>query len=379
MIQRQENWRAQPAATPVEWVTFEPTGRRVRRIRQGDEWRYVVEDALAALLPTSAPQTAQTDAREARDGDDAAQAGWALVERRLREDGMRRLNARIEMVELVDEEGEARPTRVASAATLLRMAESIPGPAAEGAKEWLARAGAERLAEAEDPAVAIERARRLYARQGYSRDWTQRRLHGITLRQQLTQEWALRGAQGPEYGALTDALNFGAFDLTSEQHKEVKGLKQSASLRDSMTTLELLLLSLAEESALMLSLARESHGFEELLLDAEEAGAVAGATRRDIEARVGRAIVSPANFQRLRSGLSPRRARLALAGSPLPRRADPTPRADTPQVAGETEGSQAGAEAGAEVETVGGVVQGALISGDLAFPAPTEAPRDATA
>jgi hypothetical protein len=278
-------------------VTFSPTGKPVRRIQREGEWYYAVEDALAPLF--------------AREG------AWDEALARLRADGFRQLESRIFEAPLVGADGVAHPTRVASAPTLLRLLEALGGPPAEAAREWLARVGAERLREEEDPAIAIERARKLYARQGYPRDWTQRRLHGITLRQRLAQEWAARGArEGADYAALTDALSQGAFGLSVEAHKAAKGLKASQSLRDSMTTMELLLMNLVEETALALSQARDSQGVEALLRDAQEASAIGAATRHNIEARLGRTLVTPANFRALRQGQGQRRSRVYL-GPPL--------------------------------------------------------------
>lgn len=288
---------------PQETITFEPTGQPVRRIQRDGEWYYAVDDLLA-----SASEDASEDAR----GD-----GWAAVQARLRADGARPVDARTVELELTGADGVARPTRVASAATLLRLLEATSGPAAEAGREWLARAGAERLREEDDPAIAVERARKLYTRQGYPRDWTQRRLHGITLRQRLAQEWSARGLrEGADYAALTDALSQGVFGMPVEAHKAAKGLKSSQSLRDSMTTMELLLMNLVEETALTMSQARDSQGAEALLRDAQEASAIGGATRQAIEARIGRTLVTPANYRALRQGQAQRRARVYL-GPPL--------------------------------------------------------------
>jgi hypothetical protein len=281
-------------------VTFEPTGQPVRRVQRDGEWYYAVDDLLAPLLP-----------------QEGVIGGWDEVRARLRADGFRQLDARVVEMELAGADGAPQPTRVASVATLLRLLEAIAGPAAEAGKEWLARAGAERLREEEDPAIAVERARKLYARQGYPRDWTQRRLHGITLRQRLAQEWAARGVrEGADYAALTDALSQGAFGMPVEAHKATKGLKSSQSLRDSMTTMELLLMNLVEETALTMSQARDSQGVEALLRDAQEASAIGGATRQAIESRIGRMLVTPANFRALRQGQAQRRPRVYL-GPPL--------------------------------------------------------------
>ena len=293
-----------------ESVIFEPTGQTVRRVQRSGELYYAVDDLLASLQP--------------HEGVGA----WDAVQARLRADGFRQLDTRISEMELTGEDGVARPTRVASAATLLRLLEAIAGPAAEAGKEWLARVGAERLREEEDPAIAVERARKLYARQGYPREWTQRRLHGITLRQRLAQEWAARGArEGADYAALTDALSQGTFGMTVEAHKAAKGLRSSHSLRDSMTNMELLLMNLVEETALTLSQARDSQGVEALLRDAQEASAIGGVTRQNIEARIGRTLVTPANYRALRQGQAQRRPRVYL-GPPLseaPAGQPPTP------------------------------------------------------
>jgi hypothetical protein len=282
-----------------ETVIFQPTGQTARRVLRGDEWYYAVDDVIQPLL-----------------GADS-EGAWVAAEARLLAQGFRQLHTRIVEMALTDAAGVARPTRVASAATLLRLLEAISEPAAEAGREWLARAGAERLREEEDPAIAVERARKLYVRQGYPRDWTQRRLHGITLRQRLTQEWAARGArEGADYAALTDALSQGAFGMNVEAHKAAKGLKSSQSLRDSMTTMELLLLNLVEETTLTLHQAHDSQGVEALLRDAQEASAIAGVARQSIEARIGRTLVTPANFRALRQRQTQRRPRVYL-GPPL--------------------------------------------------------------
>lgn len=320
--QRQVEANSAPDATQ-ETVTFEPTGQPVRRIQRDGEWYYALDDLLASLLPSEGI------------------GAWDELRARLRADGFRQLDARISEMQLLGEDGSPQATRVASAATMLRLLEAVSGPAAEAGKEWLARVGAERLREEDDPAIAVERARKLYARQGYARDWTQRRLHTITLRQRLAQEWAARGArEGADYAALTDALSQGAFDMTVEAHKAAKGLKSSHSLRDSMTTMELLLLNLVEETALTLSQTRDSQGVEALLRDAQEASAIGGATRRAIEASIGRTLVTPANFRALRQGHTQRRPRVYL-GPPLsdaapaavsaPSASATPPRAEEPQ------------------------------------------------
>ena len=120
---------------------------------------------------------------------------------------------------------------------------------------------------------------------------------------ELTNEWRERGAQeGREFAALTDTLQRGTFDLSANEHRQVKHIGQRQNLRDSMTTMELLLTALTEETAKELHQTRDSQGYGELHHDAEEAGEVGGATRRDIEARTGRSVVSGENYKTLRQG-----------------------------------------------------------------------------
>ena len=122
------------------------------------------------------------------------------------------------------------------------------------------------------------------------------------VRDDLTIEWQERGAaEGREFALLTDTLSKGTFDLTTAEHKTVKGLKPRLNLRDSMTTLELVLTSLAEATATAIHQAHDSQGFGELRRDAHEAGAIAGSARRDIEAATGDPVVSPTNYQQLRT------------------------------------------------------------------------------
>jgi hypothetical protein len=119
----------------------------------------------------------------------------------------------------------------------------------------------------------------------------------------LTNEWRERGVQeGEEFAALTDTLQRGAFDLSANERRQVKHIGQRQNLRDSMTTMELLLTALTEETAKELHQTRDSQGYGELHQDAAEAGEVGGATRRDIEARTGRSVVSGENYKALRQG-----------------------------------------------------------------------------
>ena len=195
-------------------------------------------------------------------------------------------------------DGKSYVTDAADVETLLRIVQTIPSPHAEPVKQWLAQVGPERLAEMEDPSLAVDRARQFYVAQGYGDDWIEKCLQGIVIRQELTDEWHDRGAQeGREFAILTDVLHRGTFGIKTEEHKAVKNLKRRDNLRDSMTTLELVLTSLAEATATELHQARDSQGFDELHDDVHHAGSIAGATRDQIEAQSGRSVVSSENLE----------------------------------------------------------------------------------
>jgi hypothetical protein len=155
----------------------------------------------------------------------------------------------------------------------------------------------------EDPSRAMGRTRRHYERLGYSSDWIDRRLQGQITRDGLEQEWDDRGASSQQdYANLTNTIHRGTFDLSVNEHKQVKGLRSNQNLRDNETVLELLVTAIAEETAKELHQDRDTQGYTALQRDAQDAGVVGGATRREIEAGLGRSIISPENAKTLRLG-----------------------------------------------------------------------------
>lgn len=225
---------------------------------------------------------------------------WSDLKAKIQAEGNSELSEKIGQLKMPAADGKQRLTDAADTETLLRIIQSIPSPKAEPFKQWLAQVGAERLEEAENPELAADRMRQHYRALGYPDEWIDRRLQGIIVRDELTQEWRERGAEeGQQFAILTDILNHGTFDVTTAQHKAVKNLRARHNLRDSMTTLELALTILAEETAKELHQVRESQGFGELRRDTGEAGEVGGAARRDIEQRTGRPVVSSENYKTL--------------------------------------------------------------------------------
>ena len=261
----------------------EQAEKQIRRVLHEGRWHFSVIDVIGLLTESPQPRTY-----------------WAVLKRRLLDEGANELLTTCKQLKMTASDGKQRLTDAADTETMLRIIQSIPSPKAEPFKTWLARVGAERLEEVENPALAADRLRRLYRQRGYTDEWIEKRLQGIVVRDELTEEWRDRGAEeGREFAILTDILHRGTFDLPIDAHKAVKSLKKRDNLRDSMTSLELALTMLSEAAATTIHQARDSQGFGELQQDAHEAGEVGGAARRDIEARSGQPAVSAENYKTL--------------------------------------------------------------------------------
>jgi hypothetical protein len=204
---------------------------------------------------------------------------------------------------------------------VLRLVQSIPTARAERVRRWLAQTARERLEEEHNPEVAVMRTRRLYESKGYSRRWVDKRLRGVSARQELTGEWFKRGAaESDQYRALTNVLVKGAFGMEVEEYRRHKNLfKTGENLRDHMSDLELALTALGETVAVALHRDHDSRGYEALESDARDAGEIVARTRDEIEARTGKAIIQSGNHRDWWTG---RRRRVAkptarLASGPV--------------------------------------------------------------
>jgi hypothetical protein len=180
---------------------------------------------------------------------------------------------------------------------ILRIVQSIPSPKAEPFKRWLARVGYERIQEIEDPELATKRTRLLYKLKGYPDSWIEKRMRGIAIREELTDEWKNRGAQEQrDYELLTAEISKAAFGVTPSEYKELKGLKRE-NLRDHMDDFELIFTMLGERSTTEIHRNEDSKGIPKLKEDAKIGGDIAGGARKQLEKKLGRVLVSPDNFK----------------------------------------------------------------------------------
>jgi hypothetical protein len=179
---------------------------------------------------------------------------------------------------------------------IFRIIQSIPSPKAEPFKRWLAKVGYERVQEIEDPELASKRTRMLYKLKGYSDNWIEKRMRGIAIREELTDEWQNRGAsEQKDYEILTAEISKATFGVTPGEYKDLKGLKRE-NLRDHMDDFELIFTMLGERSTTEIHRQENSNGVPKLKQDAHRGGRVAGNARKELEKELGRPIVSKENY-----------------------------------------------------------------------------------
>lgn len=246
-----------------------------------EEWYFSVVDVVRALTDSADPKQY---IKKMRSRDPELGGKWGTI---------------CTPVEMVAADGRKRKIQAANTEGLLRIIQSIPSPKAEPFKLWLAQVGRERIEETIDPEQAIDRALETYLRKGYTEEWVHQRLLAIRIRNDLTAEWQARGVEkGREYAILTDEITRAWAGMTTRQYKKLKGLKKE-NLRDNMSDLELVLTMLAEATATEISKKEEPETFAENLEVARSGGEIAGDTRKAIEQRTGKPVITSKNAAQL--------------------------------------------------------------------------------
>ena len=175
---------------------------------------------------------------------------------------------------------------------IFRLIQSIPSKKAEPFKRWLARVGYERVQEIENPELAQQRMKQLYREKGYKDDWIERRVRGMAIRGELTDEWKRRGVDNSRnFAILTAEISKATFGITPSDYKKLKGLKRE-NLRDHMTDLELLLTQLGEASTTEIARSEDAQGLIENKDAAQRGGGVAGVARKRLESETGKKIIT---------------------------------------------------------------------------------------
>ena len=237
------------------------------------------------------------DIVEVLTGSSDASAYWRKLKQRLKEEGNETVT-NCHALKMRASDGKNRLTDVADQEQMFRLIQSIPSPKAEPIKRWIAQVASERIDEMQDPELAIERGYEYYRRKGYGEKWIEQRMQGKATRKELTDEWKRCGVKDSQYATLTDIITKEWSGFTTREYKEFKGLKKE-NLRDHMTNLETAINTLAEAFTTELSKKNNPTGFAENRIVAKAGGKVAKQTRDNMEAQLGRSIVSRNNAKGL--------------------------------------------------------------------------------
>ncbi len=253
-------------------------GKKIRKKLVNDEWFFSVVDVSGAL----------TDSEDPRNY-------WKVLKSRLIEEESEVVTF-CNQLKLIAEDGKLRETDCANTEGIFRIIQSIPSKKAEPFKRWLAKVGYERVKEIENPELAQERMKQLYEQKGYSKEWIEKRLRGIAIRQELTDEWKDREIKKEvDFAILTNEISKATFGKTVEEYKEFKKLKRE-NLRDHMDDLELIFTMLGEAATTRITKTKDPVGLEENKITAREGGEVAGNARKELEQKTGESVITDENF-----------------------------------------------------------------------------------
>ncbi len=254
-------------------------GKKIRKTLFQNEWWFSIIDIIEALTDSNQPSKY-----------------WTAMKARVNSDDGIQLSTICRQLKLESADGKKYETDCADTEGIFRIIQSIPSPKAEPLKRWLAKVGYERVQEIENPELATKRTRMLYKLKGYSEDWIEKRMRGIAIREELTDEWQKRGAkEQKDYEILTAEISKATFGITPNEYKKVKGLKRE-NLRDHMDDFELIFTMLGERSTTEIHKIENSKGVSKLAKDAKRGGGIAGIAKKQLEKEIGRPVVSGDNF-----------------------------------------------------------------------------------
>ena len=260
---------------------FETKQVRTQWDEENEKWFFSIVDVAGVLSESVDPH-----------------AYWRKLKQRLKEEGNETVT-NCHGLKMIAIDGKMRLTDVADTEQLFRLIQSVPSPKAEPFKMWLAKVGSERIDEIEDPEKGIDRLMETYLRKGYSKEWINQRLKSIEVRKELTDEWEDRGIKkGQEFAILTDEITKAWSGFNVKQYRVFKELKKE-SLRDHMSNLELVLNMLAEATTTEISKEKNPETFEDSRKIAKQGGTIAGNTRREIESKTGKKVITRQNAKQL--------------------------------------------------------------------------------
>ncbi len=257
--------------------------KEIRKIIYKDEWWFVINDIIITLTESKDP--AQYFKRmKSRDEE----------LKKLTEQGGVQFVPPLKLN--IETPGGKQKMYCWNTEGVFRLIQSIPSLKAEPFKRWLAKVGYERIQEIEDPELATKRTRALYKSKGYSDAWIEKRMRGIAIRDELTDEWKDRGIKEQiDYSILTAEISKAAFGMTPSEYKNFKGLNRE-NLRDHYTDLELIFSMLGEAATTEITRNKDAQGFDENKNTANKGGKIAGDARKNLEIESGKQVSTSGNF-----------------------------------------------------------------------------------
>lgn len=256
--------------------------KQIRRVWnvQEKKWYFSVQDVIEILTESS---DIKQYVKRLKNRDPYLKSNWGTI---------------CTLVEMLAADGKKRKVQAANTEGLLRIIQSVPSSKAEPFKRWLAKVGYERLEEIENPELAAKRMREIYRQKGYSTEWIEKRVRGIAIRDELTEEWKKRGLKEQrEYAILTSEISKATFGMTPSEYKKFKAIdKTNHNLRDHMTDLELIFTMLGEASTTEIAREQDAQGLEENRDAARSGGEVAGSARKDLERRTRKKVTTSQNY-----------------------------------------------------------------------------------
>ena len=256
--------------------------KNIRRIWHENEWFYAVVDIIEVLTESSKPRDY-----------------WYRIKKRASEDEKMELSTICRQLKIQSKDGKKYNTDCSNTEGVFRIIQSIPSPKAEPFKRWLAKVGKERLDEIENPELAQERMKELYEQKGYPKDWIDKRLRGIAIRQSLTDEWKERGIKNhTDYAILTAEISKATFGMTPSEYKAYKKIpiNSKVNLRDNMDDLELIFTMLGERVTTEISKKEKPNTFVDNKGVAQRGGKIAGNALKETEKELGRNVISDKNY-----------------------------------------------------------------------------------
>lgn len=263
---------------------FEDKRIRVSWNDDEEKWYFSVVDVVAVLT------------------DNDYQAGrkyWKTLKMRLNQEGSE-LVTNCYQLKMKAHDGKLRDTDVMNTEQVLRLVQSIPSKKAEPFKLWLAHVGRERIDEAYDPEITINRALDTYRKKGYSEEWINQRLKTIDVRKEFTDELKRVGVrESKDFAILTNMLTQVWSGYSVKEYKNLKGLKKE-NLRDNMTNMELVLNMLAETSSTEISKNSNTQGIKGAETSVTKGGSIARIAKEQLEKEIGKNIISNKNAKEIR-------------------------------------------------------------------------------